>query len=145
LFGDGYKFADRLSYFEQIIIARQISDRISVQVAPSFSHFNKVDSTFQNDAIGIHAGGKVRVHNDISIVAEYNQGFWMKDIRYYMNEPKPSVALGIEIGTGTHAFEVFATSYDQLTPQKCYNYNQNDFTSSSKRGIMLGFNLTARF
>lgn len=34
---------DRLSYFNQLIFARKLTDRISIQVAPSLSHFNNVE------------------------------------------------------------------------------------------------------
>src|SRR6185503_12813429 len=35
--------SDRFSYFNQIIIARKFSDKISLQVAPSVSHFNNLE------------------------------------------------------------------------------------------------------
>src|SRR6478609_7128536 len=37
--------SDRFSYFHQIIISRKFSDKLSVQVAPSISHFNTVEKT----------------------------------------------------------------------------------------------------
>jgi hypothetical protein len=144
-FGTNYKFLDRLSFFHQLIIARQITKGIAVQIAPSYSHFNKVDtSTVQFDAFGINVGAQIKIHNDISFVCEYNQGFWINSTEHSQVAPKPSIALGIQIGTGTHAFQIFVTSFDQIIPQKSYTFNQNDFTDSNKRGIMLGFNLSAR-
>src|SRR5476651_2736685 len=35
--------SDRFSYFNQIIIARKFSDKVSIQVAPSMSHFNNLE------------------------------------------------------------------------------------------------------
>jgi len=146
LFGADYKFTNRMSYFNQLIIARQITSGIALQIAPSFSHFNKVDSIYENDAVGINVGGKVKIHNDISFIFEFNQGFWTKDMRYFQNEAKPGFAFGVELGTGTHAFEIFASTLDQITPQKIYNFNQNAVSDSDNKlgGFMFGFNLTAR-
>ncbi len=39
-------YSDRLSYFHQILIARKVTDKLSVQVAPSLSHHNVVNGYF---------------------------------------------------------------------------------------------------
>ena len=38
--------SDRLSYFHQIIVSRKFNDKLSVQVAPSLSHYNVVEPAY---------------------------------------------------------------------------------------------------
>ncbi len=158
--GNNYKYTDRLSYFGQLIISRKFTDAFSFQVAASYSHFNKVESTtvtvedsstittmskslYQNDVLGISAGGRLKVYNEISLLAEYDQGFYLTTAEAQQLVPKPNLALGFEIGTSTHAFQLFASTYRGITPQQNIAMNQADFHYISE--VMLGFNVTVRF
>ena len=62
-----FKQMHRLSYFTQLIVARKFSEKISVQVAPSFIYFNSVPRTsdttgYMNMNFGIHAGARPALH-----------------------------------------------------------------------------------
>jgi opacity protein-like surface antigen len=137
VFGANFKFADRLSTFHQIIVARKFSERISIQAAGSFAHVNKTDTIYHNDAMGICIGGRAKVYNDISFLFEYNQGLPVKELRYYQDLAKPGLSFGFEIATGTHAFQLFATTYDKIIAQKYYRETKND-------KFMVGFNITVK-
>jgi hypothetical protein len=158
-----YKFAHRLSYFHQIIIARKFGERIALQVAPSFSHFNQVEGTidlidsvttnplYQNDVIGLTVGGKIKLFGEFSLLFEYDQSFWLKTIMHYQKLAQPNYGLGFDIGTGTHNFQIFVSTYDQIIPQKNFNYNSNELfykdkndKNKQKTGLRIGFNLTAK-
>lgn len=137
-FGKDYKFADRFSYFHQLIVARKFSDRISFEVAPSFIHFNKVDSALSNQLIGIASGGRVKIWNEITFMLEYNHPIPMETT---VTEPKPNLSFGIEKSTGTHAFQLVASTANNIISQKNFLLNQNDFT---KGEFVIGFNITVR-
>ncbi|OFX28806.1 MAG: hypothetical protein A2X08_02420 [Bacteroidetes bacterium GWA2_32_17] len=147
-FGDNYKFVDRLSYFHQLIIARKFSERISFEIAPYFLHFNKVDSLYSNEAIGVSVGGRCKIWNEISFMAEFNYVSPLESFTYPKNlegndvpgAPKPGYAFGLEKNGGTHAFQLFATTYNNIIAQKNYLYNLRDFNS-----LLIGFNITVRF
>jgi len=142
-FGEGYKFTHRLSYFHQLIVGRKFTDKLSVQLAGGYSHFNSVDSTNFNDYVGFSLGGRYKIYNEISFMAEYDHSFAITDlIMHYQNEPKPNYAFGFEFGTGTHAFQIFAAQYKNIINQKNMGYNFNDL---SKGDWLLGFNITVRF
>jgi len=141
VFGEEYESMDRLSYFAQILIARKFNDNLSLLLAPSYSHFNAVDSTWQHDRIGLMAGGRMKITDTMSALFEYHQPFKINPLRDYHNDSEPGIALGIEIGTSTLAFQVFATNYGQIISQKNYVMNKNEF---EEEGIMLGFNITVR-
>jgi len=141
-FGANYSFTNRFSYFNQLIVSKKFGKKLSLQVAPSFTHINAVDSTLRNDYIGISAGGRFKLFNEFSVIATYDQGFSFLGERSYMIAPKPGVGLGIEIGTPTHCFQAFVGNFDKIIPQKNFAENQN--TVGNKK-ILIGFNLTVRF
>lgn len=144
VFGENYGFANRLSYFHQIIVSRKFSDRISAQLAPSYSHFNAVDSTSQNDHWGISAGARVKLFGEFALIANYDQPMPVTMVRYYQKEsfPKPNIGFGFEIATGTHCFQMFVANYDKISAQKSLAYNSNDFM---KGEFLIGMNVLVRF
>jgi len=153
IFGKDSAFIGRFSYFNQLILSRKFSSKLSLQVAPSFSHFNAVDSTQWNDYLGISVGGRFKVYNEMSIIATYDQGFAIMpnlsaSSRAARKEdliaPKPSFGLGLEIGSPTHCFMVFASNSYNIIPQKNFAYNKYSILDGAK-GIRIGFNLTVRF
>jgi len=147
-FGNDYKFIDRLSYFHQLIIARKFSNKISVQLSPYFLHFNKVDSVHSNQAFGASLGGRYKLWNEISFIAEFIYVSPLEIVTYPKNsegedvpgEPKPGFAFGLEKNTGTHTFQLFATTYNNIIAQKNYLYSHKDFND-----FLVGFNITVRF
>jgi len=127
--------SDRFSYFNQIIIARQFSSSLSVQVAPSISHFNVVEKKMYNDHIAIAVSGRYKFSPQSSILFNVDQPI----TKHRLYNPQPNVSVGIEISTSSHAFQVFATSFNSIMPQYNNMYNQND---PWDQGILIGFNIT---
>lgn len=153
VFGKNYGFTNRFSYFNQIIVARKINKNLSIQAAPSYMHFNAVDSTQWNDYFGISVGGRFKVYHEMSIIATYDQAFAVmpnlsaasREVRQEdLIAPKPSFGLGLEIGSPTHCFMIFASNSYDITPQKNFAYNKFSVSDGAK-GIRIGFNLTVRF
>ena len=142
VFGTNYAFTNRFSYFHQLIVAKKFGERISVQLAPSFTHFNAVDSVWNNDYFGISAGGRVKLFGDFSVIAEYSQGFSQKAVLTYQNAPTANMAIGFEIGTPTHCFQLFAANYDKITQQANYAFNQNTW---GNKKFLVGMNVIVRF
>lgn len=135
-----YKFSHRMSYFSQLIIARSFGYKYSVQVAPTYMFFKAVEKGRENANFGIHVGGKANVYGSASIIAEYNTILTKQPDSNF--DPKPSLAYGIELNSGTHIFQIFATNYKAITGQHNFLFNTNDFTISE---YMIGFNITVRF
>jgi hypothetical protein len=141
---DRYKVIHRLSYFTQFIVARKINEMFSVQVAPSLAYFNSVpqysDSTgYKNLNIGVSTGAKATLFGNHSLIFEYDQLLTKQDID---EQPKPNLALGWEIGTATHTFQLFVANYSQIINQRNLVFNTNDFM---KGDYLVGFNVTVRF
>lgn len=102
-------FSSRLSYTAQVMIARKISQGLSVQVTPSYVHRNLVPTELDpNDLIAVGAGGRIKLTRRISFNAEY----------YYMVNPKARMSqqiydplsIGFDIETGGHVFQLIFTN-----------------------------------
>jgi len=130
----------RLSYFSQILVARRFGEKLSLQLAPTFIWFNAVELGYKNANYGISAGARYNVAGSHSLIVEYDQLF-NKQENEELN-PKPQLALGWEIGTATHAFQVFFANYKDILGQYNFLYNQN---SISDGNFLIGLNVTVRF
>jgi hypothetical protein len=134
---DRFRGMHRFSYFTQFIVARKFNEVISLQVAPSFMYYNAIDRGVKNYNIGVSAGGRAKIFSSSSIIFEYDQSF----IKSEAIEAKPNMGLGYEIGTATHAFQIFVSTYNQIIPQRNMIFNTNDFTEGK---FLFGFNITVR-
>jgi hypothetical protein len=139
-----FKEMHRLSYFTQLILAKNFAGKYSLQVAPSMSYFNSVpvysDTTgYKNMNFGLSVGGRANLFGNHSLIVEYDQLITKQDLD---EQPKPNLSLGWEINTGTHCFQVFAANYSNIINQYNLLYNKNDFT---KGEFLFGFNITVRF
>ncbi len=136
---------DRLSYFNQLIIARKVTDNFSVQIAPSFSHFNAVEGyldeegnikgKMKNDHIAVSVGARYKVTPGTVIMVNYDQPL----TKHTTNNPEPNIAFGVEFNTSAHAFQVFLSNYQYIIPQLNNMYNQNDYREGQ---FLIGFNIT---
>jgi hypothetical protein len=146
-FGLYYKFIHRLSYFSQVIVARKFGEKISIQVAPEMAYMNAVPTTdttrYKNINFGLSAGLRANLFGAHSLIAEYDQLLTKQDLSKNPDlQPKPNIALGWEIGTGTHTFQIFVANYNKILNQYNLLYNTNDF---SKGKYLVGFNIAVRF
>jgi len=144
VFGVNYEGSNRLSYFNQLIFSRKFSKSITLQTALSFSHFNSVDSLLEHDKIAWHFAGRVKLWSDNSFIFEYTQPLEPKNFAEHLeltNPPQAGLSLGLELGTSTHAFQVFVSNYQEIIPQQNVSFNQHDFWDGQ---ILIGFNMTVR-
>ena len=126
--------SDRFSYFHQLIISRRFSSRISLQVAPSVSHYNVVDPLMQNDHYAVAVGGRYKFSPQSSFLFNVDQPL----SKHSFYNPQPNVSFGLEVGTSAHTFQVFVTNFSSIIPQRNNMFNQNDPWSD---GFLIGFNI----
>jgi hypothetical protein len=152
--------SQRLLFFNQIIIARKITDKLSVQVAPSISHQNSVngyytkkDSTgtatfsdMKHDHFAIAVSARYKLTNVTSVMVNYDQPL----TNHATNNPNPNLSFGVEFNTSNHSFQLFAGNYSLLSPQRNNLYNSNSpfgYTDVAGKKIsggkfLIGFNIT---
>ena len=135
----------RYSYFNQLIISRRFSPKLSLQVAPSISHYNLAEARMPNDVVALSAGGRFKISDQTSILVDYSHPFihHLNDVEFE-NDPEPGFSLGVEFSTSGHAFQLFLSSYNGIVPQQNYMYNQNDFFKGGT-DILIGFNITRNY
>ena len=137
-----YRFDDRLSYFSELIVSKKFTTWLSLQAAVSFSHYNAVGAAYDHDKVGVHCTGRIKVSPQGSIIFNYDEPLKIKDISEqfaWTNHPKPNLAFGYEISTGTHAFQIYMASTGSILPQDNIMWNQNDYKNN---GFAIGFTMT---
>ncbi len=137
--------ADRMSYFGQVIIARKISEKLSLQVSPSVSAFNNpagfldakgdVIPKWDNAHFSISASGRYKISDGAALIANIDEPL----SRSSGNSPRPNISFGIEMKTSGHDFEIFFGNYSSLLPQNNNLFNQNDYR---KGEFLIGFNIS---
>lgn len=150
----------RLSFFNQIIIARKINDKLSIQIAPNVSHQNAVNGYYtKNDSTGkvifknmkfdhfaISFSGRYKLTNVTSLMINYDQPI----TEHATNNPDPNLAIGFEFNSSGHSFQLFLGNYSLLSPQRNNLYNTNspfaytraDGTEVKGGNFLIGFNIT---
>jgi hypothetical protein len=129
-----YHTSDRWSFYNQLIIAKRFSKVFSLQLAPSYSHYNVVDAPMRNDLFAIEFGGRVKVTSDMSILLDVNQ-----PITSQQKIPKSGFSIGTEFSTVGHSFQIFVSNYTGIINQQSNMFNQNDFFDGD---FAIGFNIS---
>lgn len=152
--------SQRISYFHQLLIARKVTDKFSIQVAPSLSHQNWVNGYYtKNDSTGtdiykemkfdhlaIAFSGRYKLTNVTSFMINYDQPL----TRHANNNPNPNLSFGFEMNTSSHSFQIFMGNFFNLNPQQNNLYNNNnpfrytDYDGTKAKGgeFVIGFNIT---
>jgi hypothetical protein len=145
---------DRYSFFHQLIISRRFNQNLSLQVAPSLSHYNLVPEGMPNDMLGLAFGGRYKVSPQTAITVEYSLPIPITGITENPDtagivtdfpngsvEPEAGFSVGMEFVTSSHAFQVYVSSLNGIVPQVNYFKNDNRFWDGWD-GILLGFTIT---
>lgn len=133
----GFDFVNRLSYFNQIMIARKFSDRFSAQVSPVYTHFNTVFDNELNDHLGVSLAGRLKLTDRSYFTFEYTPIFTEKG-----PEQEAPISFGFDIITGGHVFQLFFTTSQGLNESYVLGRNTDDFWAGD---IRFGFNVNRVF
>lgn len=127
------EFADRLSYITQFLISRKVSDKLSLEVVPSYIHKNLYEPTLENDdQFSLGAGGRMKLTKRLSLNMEYMYNFNKPD--FYSNP----LSVGLDIETGGHVFQLLFTNSQSMTEG---GYITNGTGDWGKGDFFFGFNL----
>jgi Membrane bound beta barrel domain (DUF5777) len=130
----------RTSYATELLIARKFSSRLSLQVTPTWLHYNLVPTVKdKNDVIAVGLGGRVKITNRMSINGEYDV---VPSGQVVSTTVHNSFSLGWDIETGGHVFQlVFSNSQSMLETQ----YLTQTKGTGGKGDIFFGFNISRNF
>lgn len=129
----------RLTYCYQVIIARKFSPSFSFQISPTVVHRNAVpENQDDNDIYALGAGGRIKLTKRLSLNAEYYYQF----NRVEGSPIENSVAIGFDIETGGHVFQLHFTNSRAMNEKGFITETTDDFF---KGDIHFGFNISRTF
>ena len=118
---------NKFSFMNQLLISRKFSDKISLQLMPTWIHFNVVPYGINNsnEVFSMGIAGKYKVSSKLNVTLEYARQLNMyKNLitknGAILNYNPDLLSLGVEISTGTHLFQFYvgsttdASAIDQL-------------------------------
>jgi hypothetical protein len=129
---------DRISYFHQILIGRKFNNWLSVQLAPSVTHFNIVENSRNHDHYAVAFGSQVKLTNNMSFLLNIDQPI----TKHSANNPNPNVSFGIQMATSSHAFQIFLGNSNKIMPQETNFNNNNNYSDKFTENFVIGFNIT---
>lgn len=130
----------RTAYTAQLLIARKFSSRLSMQLVPTYLHYNLVPTTSdKNDLFAIGGGARMKITKRMSINAEYN---YLPSGQVVSTKVHDSFSLGWDIETGGHVFQlVFSNSQSMVESQ----YIAQTTGTWGNGDIYFGFNISRNF
>lgn len=140
----GLKFFDRFAYTTQILASRRFSEKLSLEMAPTFVRQNLVDLNFTKTAtpqfnqILLGIGGRYKLTKRLSINMDYTYNFSKNTNSLYRNP----LTIGIDIETGGHVFQLLFTNSRASNDAAFLTEALGDW---SKGDISFGFNVVRVF
>ncbi|MGF1533630.1 MAG: DUF5777 family beta-barrel protein [Bernardetiaceae bacterium] len=134
-----YSFPERLSYAASLMLARKFGERVSLQLSPMVAHFNRVGPELNiagqdNTYFSVGGSGRFKVTKRTSVTAQYVPAF--------TENLRANVALGVDIETGGHVFQVFFSNAQALNDQYLLAGPSGDISEGEFR---IGFNVNRVF
>ncbi len=150
--------SQRWSFYNALLIARKINDKLSVQIGFSVSHQNsvpgyytKVDTSnvvFKEQKFNMYSFTlctRYKLTEGTSFIFDWDQPL----TAFATDNPHPNFAFGLEFNTSGHSFQLFAGNYTFLNPQQNALYNANNPFGYTENGtkvpggqFQIGFNIT---
>lgn len=104
LIQDKNQFVNQLVYTTELIVSRQFSEKLSLELIPAFIHRNSIPSSdYNTDVYSLSAGGRLKVSQRMHLTADY--GFVFNNAAF-----ENPAALGLDIVTGGHTFQLYLTN-----------------------------------
>ena len=144
------KFENRLSYVAQILISRKFSEKLSLQLAPTFFHENTLRDILDtnnlpvlpnpqdNSQFAVGIGGRYKLTNRWSINADYAAHL----NRASSAITKNPLSIGVDLETGGHVFQMHFTNARAMHEAGFLGQTTGDW---GKGEIAFGFNLVRVF
>jgi hypothetical protein len=132
-----YPFSNRLFYFNQLLIARKISNALTVQLSPTHVHYNFVNTAAEpNDILALGAGGRIKLNKRLTLNLEYFYQFTQ------LNNTSNSLSVGIDIETGGHVFQLHLSNSSGMTERTFIAQTTDKWGDG---GFRFGFNIARVF
>lgn len=130
---------DKSASTHQALIARKFSSDFSLQLMPTFIHFNTITATqLNNNLFALGIGGRYKFTSRVALCVEYYHQLVGLESNSYN-----AIAIGVDIETGGHIFQLQFTNATSLIEKGFIAENTlNDFFAGD---IHFGFNINRTF
>jgi hypothetical protein len=132
-----------------VLIARKFNEKFSLQLSPSFIHYNIMPYGINNtnNIFSMGMGGRYKLTNKTAITFEYSRqlnGYknLLDESASALNYVPDLLSLGYDWDTGGHIFQFFFTSTTNSSTITQLTANTNDFT---KGNFSLGFTINRSY
>lgn len=130
----------RTAYAGQLLIARKITRNLSLQVTPTYLHYNLVPTVAdKNDIFAVGLGGRYKFTRRMSIDAEYDV---VPKNQVVSTTVHNSFSLGWDIETGGHVFQLVFSNSQSMVPTQYLTQTNGTW---GKGDIYFGFNISRNF
>ncbi len=132
-------FSSRLYYTHQLLIARKFSEGLSLEINPTYVHYNLAPSgTLKNDFYSIGIGGRQKIGKRMSLNVEYY--YQLSD--YKLPGTTDALSVGIDIETGGHVFQLLFSNSRLMNDKSFITQTTGKWGDGD---IHFGFNLSRVF
>lgn len=129
----------RLSFVNQLLIGRKFDDRLSLQLMPTWVHFNLVESAAEsNDIFSLGVSGSYQLSKNIAFTFEYYHKV-QGQLPFGRFNP---IAIGVDINTGSHVFQIHLTNANGMIEKAFIGETTGNWLNGD---IHLGFNMSRTF
>ncbi len=129
----------RQSFVGQVLIARKMNEKVSLQLMPTIVHNNKSESPdIANDLMSMGFGGRFKITNRLSISTEY-----YKNLGQSISNPyQDSFSMGFDIETGGHVFQLHISNSRGMIEKHFIGQTLGKWSNGD---IFYGFNIARTF
>ncbi|HTN18685.1 MAG TPA: DUF5777 family beta-barrel protein [Chitinophagaceae bacterium] len=132
-----YPFSNRLFFFNQLLIARKLSNTFTVQLMPTHVHYNFVNTIAEpNDIYALGAAGRIKLSRRTTLNLEYFYQF------NQLTGTTNSLSIGFDIETGGHVFQLHFTNSNGMTERTFIGQTNDKWEDGHFR---FGFNIARVF
>lgn len=129
----------RFAYCSQLIFARKFTPKLSIQLAPTITHYNLVDAIGdENDIYSLAFASRYKLTKRAAVNFEYVYNINEFSVQPYYN----SVGIGFELETGGHVFQMFVTNSSGMAEPQ---FIGRTTTKWQDLGLKIGFNISRMF
>lgn len=134
-------FTSRLTFVNQLLIARKFNENLSLQIMPTVIHKNLTPTVFDmNDVFAMGIGGRYKITKRMAITGEYYYAYHSPRSTIEYHNP---ISIGIDIETGGHVFQIMLTN-SSIMKEGGFIYG-NDNGNFFNGDIHIGFNISRMF
>lgn len=133
------EFKNRLGYTTQLLIARKINKKLSLELAPTFFHDNfVVDNNQDNSQFALGLGGRFKLTKRWSINTDYGLHLNRSSTSPFKNP----LSIGFDLETGGHVFQLHFTNAQAMNTNGYLGQATGDWADGD---VFFGFNLSRVF